>query len=126
VPAQAATRACAAVACARPVSPEIRSRAGPRVLIRAGGHGLVTKHEMARCTTSPCDAGASLRFSTLGADAFCDSTLKGFRNQQVLGSSPSAGSKLYNNLERSETRGASVRSPLGCSRVADHAPREAF
>ncbi len=40
------------------------------------------------------------------------------RNQQVLGSIPSAGSKPNNKLERFDARGIFAKSPLGCSWVA--------
>jgi hypothetical protein len=62
-------------------------------LSATAGHGLVTEHQNVRCLTVLSKAVDSPGFSTLRAGRFCCSALRAFRNQQVLGSSPSAGSK---------------------------------
>ena len=82
------------------------------------GHGLVTKQQHVRCTTVPSWEDDAPGFSTFRAGTSCCSALKEVRNQQVLGSIPSAGSKSHNNLEQLRVRGRFRNSPLGCSWVA--------
>src|SRR5512135_2993414 len=78
--------------------------------VRLIGHGLVTKHQHVPCTTVLSRVADSPGFSTLRAGKCCCSALRAFRNQQVLGSIPSAGSMLCNKLGG---RGVSGRNGSG-------------
>jgi hypothetical protein len=69
------------------------------------GHGLVTEHQNVPCFTVLSKAVDSLGFSTLRAGRFCCSALRAFRNQQVLGSIPSAGSKRLKRPRDTKRRG---------------------